>query len=125
MSQFTKLFEAIENKQEIPKERQKPKLPSKKKSDTKSQKKAIPESMLKSANKTSSAVSKQKTSGVMTKSSRKNGKSSNDDYTQVLTYIRKDTHKQMKKALIDDPEERDLSDLVEQLLSDWLLKNQG
>jgi hypothetical protein len=54
---------------------------------------------------------------------KKIGKSSNNDYTQVLTYIRRDTHRQIKKVLIDDTEERDLSDLVEELLSDWLKKN--
>ncbi len=56
-------------------------------------------------------------------SPKKIGKSSNNDYTQVLTYIRRDTHRQIKKVLIDDIEERDLSDLVEELLSDWLKKN--
>lgn len=54
---------------------------------------------------------------------KKTGKSSNADYTQVLTYIRRDTHRQIKKVLIDDLDERDLSDLVEELLSDWLKKN--
>lgn len=55
--------------------------------------------------------------------SKKIGKSSNADYTQVLTYIRRDTHRGIKKVLIDDPGERDLSDLVEELLGDWLKKN--
>jgi signal recognition particle GTPase len=54
---------------------------------------------------------------------KKTGKSSNADYTQVLTYIRRNTHRQIKKILIDDPDERDVSDLVEELLSDWLKKN--
>ncbi len=56
-------------------------------------------------------------------SAKKIGKSSNADYTQVLTYMRRDTHRQIKKVLIDDPDERDLSDLVEEVLSDWLKKN--
>ena len=51
------------------------------------------------------------------------GKSSNADYTQVLTYIRRDTHRRIKKVLIDDTKERDLSDLVEELLAGWLEKN--
>ncbi|MBA2621036.1 MAG: hypothetical protein H0U87_07540 [Acidobacteria bacterium] len=59
----------------------------------------------------------------ITGSPKKIGKSSNADYTQVLTYIRRDTHRQIKKVLIDDPDERNLSDLVEELLSDWLKKN--
>jgi len=56
-------------------------------------------------------------------SPKKIGKSSNTDFTQVLTYIRRDTHRQIKKVLIDDPDERDLSDLVEELLRGWLKKN--
>lgn len=56
-------------------------------------------------------------------STKKSGKSSNKDYTQVLTYIRRDTHKQIKKALIDDPLNRDLSDLVEELLAEWIKKS--
>lgn len=47
-------------------------------------------------------------------------KSRNADYAQVLTYIRRNTHKEIKKVLIDDPQNRDLSDLVEELLSSWL-----
>ncbi|MDQ3062848.1 MAG: hypothetical protein M3R14_08315 [Acidobacteriota bacterium] len=54
---------------------------------------------------------------------RASGKSSNADYTQVLTYIKKDTHNAVKVALIYDHEKRDLSDLVEELLSDWIKKN--
>ena len=47
------------------------------------------------------------------------GKSSNPDYTQVLTYIRKDTHNAVRAALIFDETKRDLSDLVEELLAAW------
>ncbi len=51
------------------------------------------------------------------------GKSSNPDYAQVLSYVRRDTHNAVKAALIFDPEKRNLSDLVEELLAGWL-KNQ-
>lgn len=54
-------------------------------------------------------------------SGRRSGKSSDPDFTQVLTYIKKATHKDVRKALLDD-EEGDLSDLVENLLSDWLAR---
>jgi len=54
---------------------------------------------------------------------RASGKSSNSDYTQVLTYVKKDTHNAVKAALIYDHEKRDLSDLVEELLADWIKKN--
>ncbi len=51
---------------------------------------------------------------------RAGGKSSNSDFTQVLTYIKKDTHNRVKAELIFDDEKRDLSDLVEELLAGWL-----
>ncbi len=46
------------------------------------------------------------------------GKRSDDDYRQVSAYIRKDTHRRVKIALLQ--EEREFSELVEELLSDWL-----
>jgi hypothetical protein len=54
---------------------------------------------------------------------RASGKSSNADYTQVLSYIKRDTHRAVKKALFDDLQNRDLSELVEELLTGWLEKN--
>ncbi len=54
---------------------------------------------------------------------RATGKSSNADYAQVLTYIKRDTRRAVKKALFDDPRQRDLSELVEELLTAWLEKN--
>lgn len=51
------------------------------------------------------------------------GKSSHPDYTQVLTYIRKDTHNAVRAALIFDETKRDLSDLVEELLAAWVKNN--
>lgn len=49
----------------------------------------------------------------------KGGKRSDPNYEQITAYIRKDTHKAIKKRLIDDPE-RDFSDLVQELLEDYL-----
>jgi hypothetical protein len=46
------------------------------------------------------------------------GKRSDNDYKQVSAYIRKDTHQQVKIALLQ--EEREFSELVEELLSGWL-----
>jgi hypothetical protein len=46
------------------------------------------------------------------------GKRSDDDYRQVSAYIRKDTHQQVKIALLQ--EEQEFSELVEELLSGWL-----
>ncbi len=53
---------------------------------------------------------------------RTTGKSSNADYTQVLTYVRRDTHNAVRAALIFDERKRDLSDLVEELLDGWVKK---
>ena len=63
---------------------------------------------------------------VVTKSKKvKVGKSQNPDFTQVLTYLKKSTHNAVKAALIFDQKERDLSDLVEELLATWVAKNRN
>jgi hypothetical protein len=49
---------------------------------------------------------------------RERGKRSKGDYTQVSAYIPISTHKKVKVALIDD--DRDFSELVSDLLADWL-----
>ncbi len=46
------------------------------------------------------------------------GKRSNDEYRQVSAYIRKDTHRRTKMALLE--ENREFSELVEELLQYWL-----
>ena len=99
MSQFDALFKTTN--QEKKEAKQKTKTPEKK-----------PDTSLSPAEKTSPAKQEKRTTG----------KSSSPDYTQVLTYVRKDTHNKVKAALIFDERERDLSDLVEELLSDWLKK---
>ena len=48
------------------------------------------------------------------------GKRSNPDYEQVSAYIRKDTYKDVKIALLQQAESKDFSDLVEELLVKWL-----
>lgn len=50
-----------------------------------------------------------------------NGKSSNPDYIQALAYLKKDTLRQVKEKLFYNPSQ-DFSDLVENLLSEWLKK---
>jgi hypothetical protein len=56
---------------------------------------------------------------------RRAGKSSDDRYTQVLTYLKKTTHNEVKAALIFDEKKRDLSDLVEELLATWVKENRS
>ena len=46
------------------------------------------------------------------------GKSANPDYIKLTSYIRGTTHKSVKRRLLD--EQKDFSELVEELLSKWL-----
>jgi hypothetical protein len=46
------------------------------------------------------------------------GKRRDDEYKQISAYIRRDTHQRVKIALIE--EDREFSDLVEELLREWL-----
>ena len=48
------------------------------------------------------------------------GKRSNTDYIQITAYIRSVTHKNTKIALIEQGNERDMGDLIDELLSEWL-----
>lgn len=47
------------------------------------------------------------------------GKRSNAAYTQITAYIRTSTHKQAKIALIKEGR-RDMGDLIDELLSQWI-----
>lgn len=51
---------------------------------------------------------------------RPHGKRSDPDYVGFTTYIRKDTHHEVKVALLQEKRGRELSMLVEELLADWL-----
>jgi hypothetical protein len=48
------------------------------------------------------------------------GKRSHPDYTQAPAFVRKDTYKAVKIALLNDERGLDYSDLVEELLTAWL-----
>ena len=48
------------------------------------------------------------------------GKKSNGDYCQTTISIRKETRKRVKQALLDAETGQDVSDLVEDLLVNWL-----
>jgi hypothetical protein len=50
------------------------------------------------------------------------GKRSHPDYTQAPAFVRKDTYKAIKIALLNDERGLDYSDLVEELLTAWLTK---
>ena len=51
------------------------------------------------------------------------GKKSNPDYTQVTSYLRKQTHLAAKKLLLD--EGREFSELVEDLVTQWIKKSEN
>lgn len=51
-----------------------------------------------------------------------NGKRSNPDYEQVSCYLRRVTHAEVQVRLIREGKKRDVSDLIEELLSEWLAK---
>ncbi len=48
------------------------------------------------------------------------GKRSDPDFVGFTTYIRKDTHRKAKIALLEREDGRELSELVEELLVKWL-----
>jgi hypothetical protein len=50
-------------------------------------------------------------------------KSADPAYMKFTTYIRKSTHRSVKTRLVS--KEKELSDLVEELLSDWLKENKS
>ena len=43
-----------------------------------------------------------------------------DNYRQVTAWVRRDTHKAVKAALLAEDAGRDFGDLVEELLGKWL-----
>ncbi|WP_407543144.1 hypothetical protein Q0M94_24300 (plasmid) [Deinococcus radiomollis] len=49
---------------------------------------------------------------------RQKGKRSNPDYVQVGAHIPKELHRQVRRRLFD--EERDLGDLLTELLQEWM-----
>jgi hypothetical protein len=56
------------------------------------------------------------------KMGRPRGKRSDPDYEQVTSYLRKDTYQAVKVALIKSGEKMQFSDLMQQLLENWLQK---
>jgi hypothetical protein len=57
------------------------------------------------------------------KRGRPSGKRSDEDYVQVTAYIHKDTHLDVKIALLKSGKGKDFSELVDDLLDDWLKAN--
>lgn len=49
-----------------------------------------------------------------------NGKKSDAEYCQTSIYIRASTRKRVKQILLEAESEKDVSDLIEELLEKWL-----
>ncbi len=54
------------------------------------------------------------------KRGRPKGKRSHPDYEQVTAYIRKDTHRDIKIALLSEGNGREFSELIQEMLEQWL-----
>ena len=57
------------------------------------------------------------------KRGRPSGKRSDADYVQTTAYIHKDTHRDVKIALLKSGGNQDFSELVDNLLAKWLKSN--
>jgi hypothetical protein len=55
------------------------------------------------------------------KRGRPRGKRSNEEFVQVTAYIEKQTHRDVKIALLTEGEGREFSELVENLLAEWIV----
>jgi hypothetical protein len=60
-----------------------------------------------------------------TGSAKQLAKSRDTDYTQTSVYIKKETQTMVKRALLVDTQNRDFSELVEDLILAWAVKNQN
>lgn len=59
------------------------------------------------------------------KRGRPKGKRSNPDFEQVTAYVRSKTYRQTKIALLQQDELEDFSELLEELLTEWLSTQKG
>jgi len=89
--------------------------------DIKTDKKPAPKSKPKIAGRTSPAPPPVET----TESVKQLAKSRDTDYTQTSVYIKKETQTMVKRALLVDTQNRDFSELVEDLILAWAVKNQN
>lgn len=60
------------------------------------------------------------TSPAAKQKGRPRGKRSDPDYEQVTAYVRRETYRKTKIALLQRGDQREFSDLVEALLNEWL-----
>lgn len=117
MSKFDKIFEARETEAEEAKANN-GKKPTASKSAVKKKNSAkieqvstvVPESSIELTNQTN------------VKRGRPAAKRSDPDFVGLTTYVRRDTHTRAKIALLQEGEGKELSELVEDLIYNWLSK---
>lgn len=119
MGQFDNLFKELDKNE--PQEKQKNKKPNTT-AKTNIRNKPQQKNNELDANNSVVNIKEKKTTTETNSQNISKGKSSNPDYKQVLTYLKKDTHRLAKIALLNETENRDLSDLVESLVYEWLEK---
>jgi hypothetical protein len=61
---------------------------------------------------------------MKTGAERQLAKSRDSGFVQTSVYVKKETHTMVKRALLDDRQNRDFSELVEELILNWAIKNQ-
>lgn len=110
MSKFDKVFEARETT-----DKEKSDSPDKTTRTNKKTVKAAKQSVVETSEINVAAARKeQKQRG------RPKAKRSDPDFIGFTTYIRKDTHRNVKIALLQEGKGRELSELVEELLAKWM-----
>jgi len=120
VGQFTELFNGLENAEPKPQRKAKSdstakRNPEKQTAATKeAPAKALPSSKSKPKSKEANGNAAAATTAPM------RGKRSHPDYTQAPAFVRKDTYKAIKIALLNDDRGLDYSDLVQELLTAWL-----
>lgn len=86
----------------------------------KQQDEPVDESVADEQNPKPASPSPQPTSEQERSPRKRRGKRNDPAYTQVTAYIRKETHHQVKLALLQEGGDREFSELVEDLLSEYL-----
>lgn len=120
MGQFTELFNGLENAE--PKPKRKAKADSTAKRNPEKQTAATNEALAKALPSSKSKPKSKEANGnaAAVTAAPMRGKRSHPDYTQAPAFVRKDTYKAIKIALLNDDRGLDYSDLVQELLTAWL-----
>jgi len=120
VGQFTELFNGLENAE--PKPQRKAKADSTAKRSPEKQTAATNEAPAKTLPSSKSNPKNKEANGnaAIATVAPMRGKRSHPDYTQAPAFVRKDTYKAIKIALLNDDRGLDYSDLVQELLTAWL-----